>query len=377
MPSDKEIRDALNGLGKFTIHEENLEGANAHAYRGFNHVLNRQVFLKIFYLGNAEAELTLREPRHLVQATEDTNCDNIVRVFDGQKVVIDGDDYVCLQMEYVEGGSLLSHISGGNIGQQDAVQFGRQILQGLQRLHHLRLVHRDLKPGNVLISSNGVAKITDFGSVAQIPEATDHCNASRHSILYVPPEAMEGKYTFASDLYQVGMLLYEMINGPMAYDYAHYVLPKEKARLKKEGKSYLSLDGGEQVKLNRDCIKSLSEKRKLLEHGCSPRSYFSPRIARIIKQATHPNLSKRIRSVSDFYSAILHLSVPNWKESAGQYLASDWRASDWRAYETSNRSGTSYVLEKARHGSQNFRKIGTVSFASLSEAFAYVEKFSA
>jgi serine/threonine protein kinase len=236
MPTDAEILAALNGLGKFTILDENREGANAHAFRAFHSHLQRQVFLKVFYLGTEETELTLREPRLLVQATQSNGCDNIVRVFDGDVLTIGGDDYVCLQMEYVEGGSLLARLQEGDIGQQDAVRTATQVLQGVQQLHHLRFVHRDLKPGNILISTAGVAKITDFGSVARIPEATDYCTASRHSILYVPPEAMDGRYRFVSDLYQVGMVLYEMVNGPMKYGYAHYVLPKAQRQRREHDK---------------------------------------------------------------------------------------------------------------------------------------------
>ena len=207
MSSDPEILAALNGFVKFKILEENLEGANAHAFKAFHSHLERDVFLKVFYLGDAAPDLALREPRLLVQATQSGKCNNIVRVFEADVFKIRDDDYVCLQMEYVEGGSILNRLQTSEIGQQDAVRIATQILQGVQHLHHLRFVHRDLKPGNILIACSGVPKIADFGSIARIPEASDHCSASKHSILYVPPEAINGRYTFASDIYQVGMVL--------------------------------------------------------------------------------------------------------------------------------------------------------------------------
>ena len=114
---------------------------------------------------------------------------------------------------------------------------------------------------------SGVAKIADFGSIARLPETADHTSASAHSILYVPPEAMDGRYTFASDIYQVGMILYEMVNGPMDYSYAHYVLPKHQSRLARDGTCYESLDPFEQARLNRECIKTLCKAQKLLSHG--------------------------------------------------------------------------------------------------------------
>ena len=85
----------------------------------------------------------------------EVNSINIVRVFDGDVLKIGSDDYVCLQMEYVEGGSLLARLHAGEIGQQDAVRIAMQVLQGVQQLHHLRFVDRDLKPGNILISTAG------------------------------------------------------------------------------------------------------------------------------------------------------------------------------------------------------------------------------
>lgn len=377
MPSDAEILAALNGLGKFTILDENREGANAHAFRAFHSHLERQVFLKVFYLGTEGTELTLREPRLLVQATQSNGCDNIVRVFDGDVLKIGGDDYVCLQMEYVEGGSLLARLQTGDIGQQDAVRIATQVLQGVQQLHHLRFVHRDLKPGNILISSAGVAKITDFGSVARIPDAADFCSASRHSILYVPPEAMDGRYRFASDLYQVGMVLYEMVNGPMEYGYAHYVLPKAQRQLDRDGTPYDQLDGFEQSRLNRECIKTLAQKESLLEHGREPAAYFSPRLKRLIKAATHPDLSKRFSTALDFHSKLLQISLPNWKLVGDCFVALNWQGWDWRAYLQQRRSGGEPILERARPGTTAFRRVANEGFESLSDIFDYIEKLHA
>jgi len=375
MPSDSDILSALRGLGKFTILDENREGANAYAFRAFHDHLERDVFLKVFYLGTEETELTLREPRLLTQATQSNGCTNIVRVFDGDVFKIGDDDYVCLQMEYVEGGSLLARMQASEIGQQDAVRIATQVLQGVHQLHHLRFVHRDLKPANILISSDGVAKITDFGSVARIPDAVDYCTASRHSILYVPPEAMGGRYRFSSDLYQVGMVLYEMVNGPMNYSYAHYVLPKAQRQLNRDGTPYDQLDGFEQSRLNRECIKALADKESLLSHGREPVPYFSQRLRRLIKSATNPDLAQRFGTALEFHSKLLQINLPNWKTADDRFEASDWQGWDWRASLRPRRIGAEPVLERARVGSGSFRRVANQTFASLSDVFGYVENF--
>lgn len=375
MPTNPEILAALNGLGKFKILDEILEGANAHAFKAFHSHLEREVFLKVFYLGDAAADLALREPRLLVQATQSGNCSNIIRVFEADVFRIRDDDYVCLQMEYVEGGSILNRLRTNEIGQQDAVRIATQILQGVHHLHHLRFVHRDLKPANIVITSCGVPKIADFGSIARIPEASDHCSASKHSILYVPPEAMDGRYTFASDLYQLGMVLYEMVNGPMDYRYVHYILPKDLKRLANEGTPYDSLDVFEQARLNRECIKKLSKAEKLLDHGRPPGPQFSPRLKRLIRTATHPDLRKRFATALEFHSKLLQLKLPNWKITNDQFIALDWRTWDWRLYFRKRRNGDESVLERARTGTSNYRRVATRPFNCLQGIFQFVENF--
>jgi hypothetical protein len=150
---------------------------------------------------------------------------------------------------------------------------------------------------------------------------------------------MDGRYTFASDIYQVGMILYEMVNGPMDYSYAHYLLPKQQSRLARDGTCYESLDPFEQALLNRECIKTLCRAQKLLSHGKKAAAHFSRRLSRIIRTATHPDLLTRFNSALAFQSTLTRISVPNWKTIGDKLIASNWHGWDWRAYTLHRRTG--------------------------------------
>src|SRR4029079_394122 len=140
---------------------------------------------------------------------------NIVKLFDVERIAVGSDDYSLLQMEWLNGSSLQSSIENRHFGQQEAVLLTMEILQGVAHLHRQRLVHRDIKPGNIILQ-NQTPKIADFGSVAKIGVGNDFVRASKHSNLYVPSEGWTRQtYTFASDLYQVGLVLYQLVNGPL------------------------------------------------------------------------------------------------------------------------------------------------------------------
>ena len=223
----QQVIDALIHLNKFEDYTEIREGANAFTYRAHHIHLDRPVFLKVIYLGGEDQDSILREPRLLVQALRSNPpSDNIVELYDADIIQIDGADHLCLQMEYIDGRSLLSILESRCVGQQEAVRICAGILHGLNHLHAQRMLHRDLKPANVLLADT-VPKITDFGSVRLLEQEHDFTTASHHSALYVPPEGWEvpSRYFFCSDIYQVGMVLYELVNGSLVYDQSHYVTP--------------------------------------------------------------------------------------------------------------------------------------------------------
>ncbi len=195
-----------------------------------------------------------------------------------------------LQMELVGGCSLLSSLASNQIGQMDALRTTRGILHGLAHLHSKRILHRDLKPANIVLHG-ATPKIADFGSVAVLPEGATSVPASKHSALYVPPEGWQVPpyYSMASDIYQVGMLFYELINGSLESQLRHYLTPAVLRGLRVVGRDYESLDDCDKSQQGDKGISELCLKGRLLVHGRPPRLYYSNKLRRVVNVATNPN----------------------------------------------------------------------------------------
>lgn len=144
MPTS-EVEVAVEKLGKFQILEQFTEGQNAHSFKAHHIHLDRLVFLKLFDYSDVMANDVLREPRTIVEVMRKFRSDNVVELFDAEVIDVGRDKFLCLQMEYVEGESLLSLMRRGDIGQQDAVRLIAGVLNGLAHLHSRRIVHRDLR----------------------------------------------------------------------------------------------------------------------------------------------------------------------------------------------------------------------------------------
>jgi len=375
-PDNDSIISALETTGKFEALREIPGGANAYAFACRHKHLNRDVFLKIYHFVEGMENDVLREPRSLVEATKDpSGCPNLVQVFDTDVITIGSERYVCLQMEFVHGESLLKGLQRVNIGQQDAIRIVSGISNGVAHLHSKQMLHRDLKPANILLD-NMMPKIADFGSVAILQGDQSSVSASKHSALYVPPEGWKDPsiYTKASDLYQIGMVLYELVNGPLNNDDKHYLTRGALRQLKQDGKEFDSLDDFEKSRCVNSCIAELSIKGKLLEKGRPHCPYYSAKIARLVRVATQPDPQKRHGSVLEFLGALTKIDVPNWIASAeNEFFAGSWRGWDWRLRIVQKRSRCDIVLERSRLDQQNWRRYPGMAFNSASDAFIFVE----
>ena len=212
---DKYVGKRLDG--RYEIREIVGEGGMARVYKAFDNQENRLVAIKILkeeFLSNDEF---LRRFKNESKAIAMLSHPNIVNVYD----VSFGDLIQYIVMEYIEGITLKEYIENqGSLRWKDAVHFTMQILKGLQHAHDKGIVHRDVKPQNIMVLADGTIKVTDFG-IARFSRSdqrtiTDKAIGSVH---YISPEQARGEKTDEkADIYSVGVMLYEMITGKLPFN---------------------------------------------------------------------------------------------------------------------------------------------------------------
>lgn len=202
--------------GRYEIQEIIGVGGMAVVYKAFDNQQNRTVAIKILkeeFISNDEF---LRRFKNESKAIAMLSHPNIVNVYD----VSFGDLIQYIVMEYIEGITLKEYIEReGSLRWKDAIYFTIQILKGLQHAHDKGIVHRDVKPQNIMVLPDGTIKVTDFG-IARFARSeqrtiTDKAIGSVH---YISPEQARGERTDEkTDIYSVGVMLYEMITGRLPF----------------------------------------------------------------------------------------------------------------------------------------------------------------
>ena len=193
------------------------EGGMSYVYKATDKQLQRTVAIKTLKPNYVEQEKFVERFKREAQTAANLNHPNIVQIFDwgiGEEPFF--------VMEYIEGNTLTSIIaSKRTISINDILFIGAQVSSGLQAAHSKGLVHRDIKPGNIMITPEGKVKVTDFGIVSFQNEESDITKTG--SILgtasYISPEQAQGKpVSKESDLYSLGTVLYELITGKPPFD---------------------------------------------------------------------------------------------------------------------------------------------------------------
>lgn len=202
--------------GRYEIREIIGVGGMAVVYKAHDNQENRTVAIKILKEEFISNEEFLRRFKNESKAIAMLSHPNIVKVYD----VSFGDLIQYIVMEYIEGITLKEFIEQeGSLRWKDAVHFTVQILKGLQHAHDKGIVHRDVKPQNIMVLSDGTIKVTDFG-IARFARSdqrtiTDKAIGSVH---YISPEQARGEKTDEkADIYSVGVMLYEMLTGKLPF----------------------------------------------------------------------------------------------------------------------------------------------------------------
>jgi serine/threonine-protein kinase len=212
---DKYIGKRLEG--RYEILELTGMGGMSNVYKAHDSIDDRLVAVKILrdeFLDNTEF---LRRFKNESKAIAVLSHPNIVRVYD----VSFTDSVHSIVMEYIDGITLKDYIERqGLLGWKEAVYFTLQILRALQHAHDKGIVHRDIKPHNIMLLENGDIKVTDFGIArfarSEVPTITDRAIGSVH---YISPEQAMGDNTDEkSDIYSVGVMLFEMLTGQLPFE---------------------------------------------------------------------------------------------------------------------------------------------------------------
>ena len=192
------------------------EGGMANVFLAFDTILEREVAVKVLRGDLASDEKFVRRFQREALAASSLSNPNIVEVYD---VGEDNGEYYIV-MEYVEGKHLKNLIKKrGKLTVSEVVDISLQLTNGLSVAHDSYIIHRDIKPQNILILANGLVKITDFGiAVALNATQLTQTNSVMGSVHYLPPEQATGKQaTLQSDIYSIGILMYELLTGRLPY----------------------------------------------------------------------------------------------------------------------------------------------------------------
>src|SRR5690242_2083823 len=197
-------------IGKYRILSSLGSGGFGSVFLAEDTWIHKKVALKVPHKQNLDFSEMLKEPRLLASM----NHPNIVTVLTAEKQ----DGVFFIVMEYVPGQTLEQLIMrDGALEVSRALDLTCQICNAVDHAHKMGVLHRDLRPGNMLVSDTGLLKVTDFGT-SRFLEIAAHGTTVIGSPPYMAPEQFYGKAVFASDVYSVGVTMYQMLTGQLPYD---------------------------------------------------------------------------------------------------------------------------------------------------------------
>jgi serine/threonine-protein kinase len=197
-------------VGKYKILSPLGSGGFGTVYLAEDTWIDKKVAIKVPHRQNVDFGDLLREPRLLASL----NHPNIVSILTAERQ----SNIFFIVMEYIRGDTLETVISrDGQIDLARALDYTCQICNAVDHAHQQGVIHRDLRPGNVLVTEGGILKVADFGT-SRFIEIAAHGTTVIGSPPYMAPEQFHGKAVFASDIYSLGVTMYQMLTGVLPYD---------------------------------------------------------------------------------------------------------------------------------------------------------------
>ena len=190
-------------------------GGMADVYKAKDHVLNRLVAIKVLKQEYSTDATFVKKFRVEAQSAAGLSHPNIVNVYD----VGEDDGVYFIVMELVQGITLKNYIDmKGKLDIREALNISVQIASGLSAAHENRIIHRDIKPQNIIMSRDGKVKVTDFG-IAKVADSTTVTTTAAGTVHYISPEQARGGYSDErSDIYSLGVTMYEMVTGRVPFE---------------------------------------------------------------------------------------------------------------------------------------------------------------
>lgn len=303
LPSMYVLPEAIEGaLSELSAHyvdfQQNERGANGYLFFAKNKITNASVAIK-FYAGE-QGESRHDEPRQLCLI----KSRNVLPILDARSVSEEWGYFVtprCFEGD-------LDDLIANQPSVHEALDVALGVCNGVSAIHALKMLHRDLKPGNIVMQA-GTPQIADFGSVRMLSDGESHVTASRHSILYRPPESFAtGRYGVKGDIYQIGVVLYQLLGGHLPYDGLEYLN-------RTELKQYAAIGDPVDRSIYVDgVIRSRVVAGALLRLSSLP-PWITGVARRALRDMTSPTPESRCNSVADVAAALTQLrtAMANWR----------------------------------------------------------------
>lgn len=355
----QKIQEFVRDNEHIEVYDYIRRGAVGEVYFGKRKKLDDHIVLKFYWsqpgYDASEEAVVLRSIKH----------PNILEVYDLRFLQ---PTFAYFITPRIEGGDLQNLIDIGPVSTDLALTLLSDILKGVNELHSKhRFVHRDLKPGNILFDSHKrIAIVADLGAVKKVSDKDSSTNASKATRMYMPPESVESdKWYFQSDLYQVGLIMFQLLGGKFPISNPiewlslreQTILSKIRNGIERENKLFELLD----KKIVAGTIADLS----------TLPTYLDPKFKRIVKKALSADPHKRHKSAAEFFQDIhsLVITLPTYfKAPDGLYITHK----DGKQYRITEGKAGGVIVEKKLLG-KTWRKDNDHD-GTFSSALSYCTK---